>query len=71
MVQLTTWNIYTPDGHYLGQYPAFAPQTALCEYMSLQGKPVIASEVHRHQIDEDSEKLTYRTAEFILTNGSS
>jgi hypothetical protein len=71
MVQLTTWNIYTPDGHYLGQYPAFAPQAALCEYMSLQGKPVTVSEVHRHKIDEDSEKLTYRTDEFIVTIGSS
>ena len=70
MAPLTSWNIYTPDGTYLGRYPAFASQTALCVHLLLKGKTVAERDIHVETIDEGSEKLTYLADVFIVRDGS-
>ena len=51
-LRMKMWSIYTPLGDCVGSYPAFAPEVAFCEYMSLAGDKV--------QIDEISIDISTR-----------
>jgi len=67
MPPITTWNIYTPDGHYLGQASAFAPHTAFCLFMLVSGKQVAESDIEFETISGNSGRVIYLSEEFVVS----
>jgi len=67
MPPITTWNIYTPDGHYLGQAAAFAPHTAFCLFMLVSGKQVAESDIEFETISGNSGRVIYLSEEFVVS----
>ena len=67
MPPITTWNIYTPDGHYLGQASAFAPHTAFCLFMIVSGKQVAESDIEFETISGNSGRVIYLSEEFVVS----
>ena len=66
MLRMKRFCLYSRDGRYLGEYRAFAPETAFCEYMSLMGKRVVENEVTFTPLDEGMDKLTYQANEYFV-----
>jgi hypothetical protein len=66
MIKPITWSIFDRDGSYLGQYTAFAPETAFSQYMEVNGNPVAVHELHSRSVAPDIEQVTYKESDFLL-----
>ena len=67
MLKAQTWILFTSDGNYLGQYSAFAPETAVREYLMLTGEDAAETEMSYKHVNEAVERVTYGSREFFLT----
>lgn len=68
MLKMTAWNIYDQNGKYAGQYRAFAPETALCQYLMTCGRIVAEQALQYKHIDGDVIVLTYKQESFLVTD---
>jgi hypothetical protein len=62
------WDIYTPAGDRVGQYPAFAPEVAFCEYMSMVGEKVEIGDIRHRHIYEGMEQISFGRENYVLLN---
>ena len=67
MPPITTWNIYTSDGRYLGQASAFAPHTAFCLFMLVSGKQVTENDIVFETTSGESGRVIYLSEEFVVS----
>jgi hypothetical protein len=68
MLKMTAWNIYDHKGRYAGQYRAFAPETALCQYFMTRGRMVPEQALQYKHVEDDMIVLTYKQESFLLTD---
>ncbi|HEV7700189.1 MAG TPA: hypothetical protein VGO43_08175 [Pyrinomonadaceae bacterium] len=68
MVKPTTWSIYSPDDHYLGQMNAFSPQAAFCEYMFVTGKEIPAQDVQLKMLPDNTQRIVYDSKEYPVVS---
>jgi len=67
MPPITTWNIYTSEGRYLGQASAFAPHTAFCLFMLVSGKQLAEDDIVFETTNGDAGRVTYLSEEFLMS----
>ena len=63
---MTTWNIHTEDGTYIGQCESRDPTTAFCRCMEAFGKVVEPSEVGSTALEKGAFRKVYRETTFML-----
>ena len=66
MPKKQTWTLYTREGHYLGQFTAYAPETALCEYMLNMGKQVSEMDVEYKPLNDHVSQLVCRSRDYFV-----
>ena len=67
MLKMNIWGIYTRDGQYLGQYRAYAPETAFCEYMLLLGMAKVSEQdIEYKHLNDNVAELIYRSTEYFV-----
>ena len=67
MVYMQTWNIYTRKGQYLGQYRAFAPETAVCMHLAVSGRTVRESDLACIPLSDTIQQVTLDREQFFLS----
>jgi hypothetical protein len=71
MLKTRKWSIFTRDGHYLGQYSAFAPETALSQYLAVSGRDVSERQIRYDHVDENVHTLSLDSEIFVVTGDES
>jgi hypothetical protein len=64
---MTIWNIYKPDGSYVGQSRGHSAAAAFCQYMSLFSgpKPVLIQDIEADEIEPIVFQITYNGEVYI------
>jgi hypothetical protein len=62
----TTWRIYDPEGHYLGQANALSPAVAVARLLQLAGQPLRAADLTTTEIGENTVCVTDGLREFTV-----
>jgi hypothetical protein len=68
MIKPVRWSIFNRDGQYLGQYTAFAPETAFSQYLEVNGSSVPPEDLKYRQVAQDIAQITYKDSDYVLTS---
>ena len=66
MLKMRYWSIFTPTGKHLGDYPAFAPEVAFCDFMSDLGQPVEIDALNHKHVYEGMEQISHGLRNYVL-----